>query len=141
MRLLFVADPLEDFKIAKDSTFTMMREAASRGHTLSPANRSDLVWERGGKVTARLRQIALTGDPTTWFTELETPRRRALAELDAVVMRKDPPFDSEYFYATHLLQQAEREGARVFNKPARAARPPGKARHPRVPAVHRARRW
>jgi len=117
MRLLFVADPLEDFKIAKDSSFTMMREAAARGHRLYACEPCDLVWERGGRVTARLRQIALTSDPTAWFTELETPST-PLAELDAVVMRKDPPFDSEYFYATHLLQQAEREGARVFNKPA-----------------------
>ncbi|QTN23469.1 glutathione synthase [Rhizobacter sp. AJA081-3] len=117
MRLLFVADPLEDFKIAKDSSFTMMREAAARGHMLFACEPRDLVWERGGRVTARLRQIALTSDPTAWFTELETPST-PLAELDAVVMRKDPPFDSEYFYATHLLQQAEREGARVFNKPA-----------------------
>jgi len=117
MRLLFVADPLEDFKIAKDSSFTMMREAAARGHRLYACEPCDLVWERGGRVTARLRQIALTSDPTAWFTELDTPST-PLAELDAVVMRKDPPFDSEYFYATHLLQQAEREGARVFNKPA-----------------------
>ena len=117
MRLLFVADPLEDFKIAKDSSFTMMREAAARGHRLYACEPRDLVWERGGRVTARLREIALTSDPTAWFTELETPST-PLAELDAVVMRKDPPFDSEYFYATHLLQQAEREGARVFNKPA-----------------------
>ncbi len=117
MRLLFVADPLENFKIAKDSSFTMMREAAARGHMLFACEPRDLVWERGGRVTARLRQIALTSDPTAWFTELETPST-PLSELDAVVMRKDPPFDSEYFYATHLLQQAEREGARVFNKPA-----------------------
>ncbi len=117
MRLLFVADPLEDFKIAKDSSFTMMREASARGHALYACEPRDLVWERGGRVSARLRQLALTSDPTAWFTELETPST-PLAELDAVVMRKDPPFDSEYFYATHLLQQAEREGARVFNKPA-----------------------
>ena len=117
MNLLFVADPLESFNIAKDSSFTMMREAAARGHRLYACEPRDLVWERGGRVTARLREIALTSDPTAWFTELETPST-PLAELDAVVMRKDPPFDSEYFYATHLLQQAEREGARVFNKPA-----------------------
>jgi glutathione synthase len=117
MRLLFVADPLEHFKTYKDSTFTMMREAARRGHTLFACEAQDLVWQRGGKVAARMRQIALTGDAPQWFAEQSTPTL-ALAELDAVVMRKDPPFDSEYFYATHLLQQAEREGARVFNKPA-----------------------
>jgi len=117
MRLLFVADPLEHFKIVKDSTFTMMREAAARGHSLFACEPQDLVWQRGGKVQARMRQLTLTGQADRWFTEPSTPTL-SLAELDAVVMRKDPPFDSEYFYATHLLQQAEREGARVFNKPA-----------------------
>jgi glutathione synthase len=117
MRMLFVADPLEHFKIVKDSSFTMLREAAKRGHTLYACEPQDLVWQRGGKVTARMRQVVLTGQDDPWFVEQATPTL-ALAELDAVVMRKDPPFDSEYFYATHLLQQAEREGARVFNKPA-----------------------
>jgi glutathione synthase len=117
MRLLFVADPLEHFKTAKDSTFAMMREAAARGHQLFACEPEQLSWQRGDRVSARLRQIALTGDHPQWFAEQATPTLH-LAELDAVVMRKDPPFDSEYFYATHLLEQAEREGARVFNKPA-----------------------
>ncbi len=117
MRLLFVADPLEQFNTKKDSTFAMMREAAARGHELFACEPKDLSWQRGGRVEARLRQIVLSGDPVHWFTEQHAPRM-ALADLDAVLMRKDPPFDSEYFYATHLLQQAERDGARVFNKPA-----------------------
>ena len=116
MKLLFVADPLELFKTYKDSTFAMMREAAARGHDVLACEPRDLVWESGGRVSARLRDIVLTGDADNWFEERATPVR-ALSEVDAVVMRKDPPFDSEYFYATHLLQQAEREGARVFNKP------------------------
>jgi glutathione synthase len=117
MKLLFVADPLEQFKTYKDSTFAMMREAAARGHDVLACEPRQLVWERGGRVSARMRDIVLTGDPDDWFTERATPLL-ALADVDAVVMRKDPPFDSEYFYATHLLQQAEREGARVFNRPA-----------------------
>lgn len=126
MRILFVADTLEHFKIHKDTSFAMMRAAAARGHQLFACEPKDLVWRRDGRVTAALRQIALIdggaadapcGDHPQWFAELATPTL-ALAELDAVVMRKDPPFDSEYFYATHLLQQAEREGARVFNRPA-----------------------
>jgi glutathione synthase len=116
MKLLFVADPLEGFKTYKDSTFAMMREAARRGHTLLACEPKDLVWQRGGRVSARLREIELTGDAHDWFAERARPEV-ALAELDAVLMRKDPPFDSEYFYATHLLEQAEREGARVFNRP------------------------
>jgi glutathione synthase len=117
MKLLFVADPLEGFKTYKDSTFAMMREAASRGHALLACEPKDLLWQQGGRVSARVRDIALTGDAHDWFVERE-PVELALAEVDAVLMRKDPPFDSEYFYATHLLEQAEREGARVFNRPA-----------------------
>jgi glutathione synthase len=63
-----------------------------------------------------VREIALTGQLDDWFT-LKQTRSVALKEFDAVLMRKDPPFDSEYFYATHLLQQATREGAKVFNRP------------------------
>ena len=119
MNLLFVADPLEAFKTYKDTTFAMMREAARRGHELIACEPRDIAWQRGGRVGATVRHIALSPDATPWF-ELRTgtPERLALAEVDAVVMRKDPPFDSEYFYATHLLEQAEREGAKVFNRPA-----------------------
>ena len=116
MKLLFVADPLEGFKTCKDSSFAMMRAAAARGHELFACEPRDLCWRSGGRVAARLRQIVLSGAAPQWFAEQATPTL-ALADVDAVVMRKDPPFDSEYFYATHLLQQAEREGARVFNKP------------------------
>ncbi len=121
MKLLFVADPLEGFKTYKDSTFAMMREAASRGHELVACGPQDIMWQRGGRVTAYVREITLTGDAHDWFVARQHAPHEVpmvLADLDAVVMRKDPPFDSEYFYATHLLQQAEREGARVFNKPA-----------------------
>mgnify|MGYP000190324083 CR=1 FL=1 len=117
MRLLFVADPLEQFNIKKDSTFAMMKEAAARGHEILACEPRHLVWQRGGRVGATMRQVALSGDPVYWFTEQHVPET-ALADVDAVLMRKDPPFDSEYFYATHLLQQAEREGAHVFNKAA-----------------------
>ena len=117
MRLLFVADPLEQFNIKKDSTFAMMKEAAARGHEILACEPRHLVWQRGGRVGATMRQVALSGDPVYWFTEQHVPQT-PLADVDAVLMRKDPPFDSEYFYATHLLEQAEREGARVFNKPA-----------------------
>ncbi len=121
MRLLFIADPLETFKTHKDSTFAMMREAAARGHTLMCCGPQDVRWLRGEKVTAFVRDITLTGDADDWFRAAQQPpdeRPQVLAEVDAVLMRKDPPFDPEYFYATHLLSQAVREGARVFNDPA-----------------------
>jgi len=116
MELLFVADPLEGFKTHKDTSFAMMREAASRGHQLLACEARDLSWKRGSRVNAQVQRITLTGDPHAWFTA-EARTEIALADVDAVLMRSDPPFDSEYFYATHLLGQAEREGARVFNKP------------------------
>ena len=116
MDILFVSDPLESFKIYKDTTFAMMREAQRRGHHILACEPQQLQWERGGVVQAQVRSITLTGDPKNWFAE--TPSSvRAIKDFGAVVMRKDPPFDSEFFYATHLLEQAERDGARVFNKP------------------------
>lgn len=116
MKLLFIADPLHSFKIYKDTTFAMMREAQRRGHTLAVCEPQHVTWQRGGKVTARVRDIRLTGDAEHWY-DAQPERSAVLADFDAVLMRKDPPFDSEYFYATHLLEQAEREGAKVFNKP------------------------
>ncbi len=124
MKLLFVADPLASFKTHKDSTFAMMREAASRGHTLMACEPKDLRWQRGEPVTAFVRDITLTGRPGNghsedWFSAAQQApdeRPQPLMDVDAVLMRKDPPFDSEYFYATHLLGQAEREGAKVFNR-------------------------
>jgi glutathione synthase len=117
MHILFVADPLEAFQVYKDTTFSMMREAQRRGHRVAACEPRQLNWQSGGVVRAQVREIALTGAADAWFSET---RRAvwALKDFDAVVMRKDPPFDSEYFYATHLLEQAEREGARVFNRPA-----------------------
>jgi glutathione synthase len=116
MKLLFIADPLESFKIYKDTTFAMMREAQSRGHSVAACEPQDVMWQTGGVVVAHVRHIALTGQPVQWFT-VDQACAVALRDFDAVLMRKDPPFDSEFFYATHLLEQAEREGARVFNKP------------------------
>ena len=119
MHILFIADPLESFKTYKDTTFAMMRELQKRGHTLAACEPQHMAWERGGVVSAAVRTITLTGEADHWFheTAADAGGRTALKDFSAVLMRKDPPFDSEYFYATHLLEQAEREGARVFNKP------------------------
>jgi glutathione synthase len=119
MNILFVADPLESFKIYKDTTFVMMREAQKRGYRISACETHDISWQTGGKVSAHVRHINLTGDKDRWF--IADPKRpdqlEVLASFDAVLMRKDPPFDSEFLYSTHLLEQAEREGAKIFNKP------------------------
>jgi glutathione synthase len=116
MEILFVADPLESFKIYKDTTFAMMREAQRRGHRIAACETRDLVWQQGGRVQALTRRIALSGYAKNWFDASEG-EPVDVRDFGAVIMRKDPPFDSEYFYATHLLEQAEREGAKVFNKP------------------------
>ena len=118
MQILFVADPLLSFKIYKDTTFAMMREAQRRGHQVLACEPQNIVWQSGQHVTAHVQHVHLTGDATHWFEVQGIDAHYALKSADAIVMRKDPPFDSEYFYATHLLEQAEREGARVFNKPA-----------------------
>jgi len=116
MQILFVADPLESFQTYKDTTFSMMREAQRRGHQIAACEPRQLLWQQGGVVQAQTRRITLTGQSDRWFEE-QPSEVLALHSFDAVIMRKDPPFDSEYFYATHLLEQAEREGAKVFNKP------------------------
>jgi len=117
MNLLFVADPLEAFKVYKDTTFSMMREAQRRGHGIAACEPRHLAWRSGGLVQAQVREIHLTGDGGDGWFEEKGSALRPLKDFDAVLMRKDPPFDSEYFYATHLLEQAQREGARVFNEP------------------------
>ena len=119
MQLLFIADPLRTFKICKDTTFAMMREAAARGHDIAFCEPRHLQWQSGGQVTASVQTLRLTGDESgarPWH-EITGESAQPLAAFDAVLMRKDPPFDTEYIYATHLLEQAEREGARVINRP------------------------
>ena len=94
----------------------MMRELQKRGHSLAACEPQHLQWQTGQPVSALVRRIELTGAADDWYRVLHQGRE-ALHTFDAVLMRKDPPFDSEFFYATHLLEQAEREGARVFNSP------------------------
>ena len=114
MNIAFIIDPLDSLKIYKDSTFAMMREASRRGHTLFVLEQHEL-FVRDNQVQATNRQLTLTGDEHHWY-RLGATQISPLQQFDAVVMRKDPPFDMEYLYATHLLQAAERQGARVFNR-------------------------
>jgi glutathione synthase len=115
MKLAFVVDPLDSFKIYKDSTFAMMREAAARGHALYAMEQEDLAWSRG-TVHGNARRIHLTGEKPGWY-RAEEHVAMPLRDFDAVLMRKDPPFDMEYVYSTYLLELAELGGARVFNCP------------------------
>ncbi|AQR65998.1 glutathione synthase [Aquaspirillum sp. LM1] len=114
MRIAFIADPLASFKIYKDSTFAMMEEASRRGHALYALQADDL-YVAAGQVRAQVSPITLTGQADAWFVR-GAPSDCALNEFDAVLMRKDPPFDAQYLYATHLLSLAESQGARVFNR-------------------------
>lgn len=115
MNILFIIDPLASFKIKKDSSFAMMREAQKRGHQVTSCEVPHIQWQKGECVKAHVQDLKLTGNADAWY-EITASRQAWLKDFDAIIMRKDPPFDSEYFYATHLLSQAEREGAKVFNK-------------------------
>jgi len=115
VRLAFVVDPLDSFKIYKDTTFAMMREAAARGHSLYVMEQEDLAW-RAGTVYGDARRIHLTGKKPGWY-RAEKAKSVPLRTFGAVLMRKDPPFDMEYVYSTYLLELAEAQGARVFNRP------------------------
>ncbi|MEO7405096.1 MAG: glutathione synthase [Burkholderiales bacterium] len=119
MRILFIADPLESFKVYKDSTFAMMAEAARRGHQLAAMLQDELAW-KDGLIVGRHRALSLTGDEDEWY-RVGAEATLPLRDFDAVIMRKDPPFDIEYVTSTWLLEHAQRQGARVYND-ARAIR-------------------
>lgn len=118
MKLAFILDQMNSIKIAKDSSFAMMREAAARDHRLFAMQQGDLAW-KGGMTVGFARALTLTGeegDGHRWY-RAEEPQEMPLQEFDAVLMRKDPPFDMEYVYSTYLLELAENQGARVINSP------------------------
>ena len=115
MKLAFIVDPLDEFKIYKDTSFAMMREAAARGCELYTLQQEDIFW-RKHRVAGYAAQLHLTGDKDHWYRS-EAATETDLAQFDAVIMRKDPPFDMEYVYSTYLLEAAEAQGAKVFNRP------------------------
>lgn len=115
MDIAFVVDPLESIKPYKDSSFAMMRAAAARGHRLFVLFQEDLAWI-GNKVQARATELQLTGNEDDWYRSVGESTGE-LTRFDAVLMRKDPPFDTEYLYSTYLLELAEAGGARVHNSP------------------------
>jgi len=110
-----VMDPIADIKPYKDTTLAMMLAAQVKAWQLYYLEMRDL-WLRDGEVYGRMRSIHVHDDNRHWF-DLQDEWIAPLAELDAVLMRKDPPFDMEYIYATYLLEQAEREGVLVVNRP------------------------
>ena len=115
MKIAFLADPLDSFKTYKDTTYAMMAEAARRGHAVYAFEQGDLAWE-GGAVVADAVRLTLTGDPHDWY-RADARQTTPLTGFDAILLRKDPPFDMEYIYTTYLLERAEAQGARVVNRP------------------------
>ena len=115
MDYAFILDPLPDLKAYKDSSVAMMRALAARGHRIYAFEQSDIFWDARG-TQARAVPLTLRPNDHDWYAAGE-PEQCALKNFAAVVMRKDPPFDMEYVYSTYLLEAAEREGARVFNRP------------------------
>ena len=115
MRIAIVLDPLISIKTYKDSTYVMMLESVRRGHEIFVCEQHELA-VRDGVVQATIRRLHLTGNPDSWY-RLDADSVVVLSKFDAVLMRKDPPFDMEYVYSTYLLERAQAHGAKVFNHP------------------------
>ena len=115
MDFAFILDPLPLLKAYKDSSVAMMRALVARGHRVFALGPPDIYWSSGA-TRARVASLEIREANDDWY-RLGAPEERSLADFAGVVMRKDPPFDMEYVYATYLLEAAEREGARVWNRP------------------------
>ncbi|AZY48801.1 glutathione synthase [Bordetella avium] len=118
MHVLFIIDPLPQLKAYKDSSVAMMRALVARGHTLSVALQGDLYID-AGTVAAHSQPIELLAGADLheqgWWRDNGPAEDVPLSAFGAVLMRKDPPFDMEYVYSTHLLEYAQAQGAKVFN--------------------------
>jgi glutathione synthase len=115
LRFAVVMDPIQTINFKKDTTLAMLLAAQKRGWELWYMEQNDLYLDKGVAM-ASMRPITVRYDPRDWFT-LGDPIRRELATLDVIVMRKDPPFDNEFLYTTHILERAEQQGVLVANKP------------------------
>ncbi|MBV9346289.1 MAG: glutathione synthase [Gammaproteobacteria bacterium] len=114
-RLGVVMDPIRDIAYAKDSTLAMLLAAQARGFALAYLELADLML-RDGTAIGRTRALTVRADPKDWFT-LGEPTLEPLDRLDVLLMRKDPPFDTEYIYASYILERAELAGVLVVNRP------------------------
>jgi glutathione synthase len=115
VRLGIVMDPIAGIAFKKDSSLAMLLAAQERGWTLFYMEQQDL-YQVGSQARARMRALRVFKDPARWF-ELDAEVDSPLGELDVILMRKDPPFNGEYVYATYLLELAEQAGALVVNRP------------------------
>jgi len=115
VRVGIIMDPIAQISFKKDSSLAMLLAAQARGWELHYMEQRDL-YQQGSQARARTRPLKVFNDPTRWF-EAGEECDTALAELDVILMRKDPPFNSEYVYATYLLELAEQAGTLVVNRP------------------------
>ena len=115
VRVGIVMDPIAGISYKKDSSLAMLLAAQDRGWTLFYMEQQDLYLNEG-KARARMKPLKVFANPQKWF-ELDAETDTALSDLDVILMRKDPPFDMEFVYSTYLLEQAERDGVLIVNKP------------------------
>ncbi|TCM68744.1 glutathione synthase [Acinetobacter calcoaceticus] len=115
MRVLVVMDPIENVNLKKDSTMAMLWAAARRGHELGYVLQHDLYIDQG-KAFGLIAPLKVFEDYDHYY-ELGEKQKQSIADYDVVLMRKDPPFDMNFVYSTYILEQAEREGAWIINKP------------------------
>jgi glutathione synthase len=108
-------DPMESVKPHKDSSLAMLREAHRRDWEIYYGQLHD-IWIRDGHAFGRLTALEITEDPVSWFRRGDVAVQH-LGDLDVILMRKDPPFDMQYIFATYILQRAEEQGAFVVNRP------------------------
>ena len=114
VKLGVVMDPIERVNYKKDSTMAMLWAAADRGWELNYMTPQDIFLDQG-EALASMTKLSVFRDPAHFFEKGETTTRR-LADLDVILMRKDPPFDNEYVYTTYLLEVAERQGTLIVNR-------------------------
>ena len=115
IKLGIVMDPISQVKVAKDSSMAMMLEAQKRGYEIYYMEMQDLYLDQG-QARASTQKVKVFDDSNHWY-ELSDQQDMALSDLDAILMRKDPPFDTEFIYATYMLERAEVEGTLIVNKP------------------------
>jgi glutathione synthase len=115
IKLGIVMDPIQSINIKKDTSFAMLLEAQQRGYELYYMEMGDLYLEQGISY-ATMRPLSVRQDYDSWFTFGDVVDQ-PLHELDVILMRKDPPFDTEFIYATYLLERAEEQGTLIVNKP------------------------
>lgn len=115
IRLGVVMDPIESINIKKDTTLAMLWAAADLGWELFYMRQQDL-YQAGSQARGKMRPLQVFKDSSEYY-RLQEPEDRPLAELDVILMRKDPPFDNEFVYSTYILEAAEREGTLVVNRP------------------------